>query len=311
MIGWFKRSVSGVLGMEISPFGVALAHLSGEQKDGLTSADCQFIEGSGPELVTELSAWLEHRDLQQIGVQVVLHPALYHLYFVDRPDVDDDNLSDAVRWKIKDLVDVPLKDLVIDAFALPEDAYRGAQKKVYVVAMTRAVLLEQVELLEKLPVTIRGIGISELADRAILNHLHLDPGGAALLRLRSATGTLNIIDSGDLYLTRNIESSITVLESATEQNRVRVLDDLLLEVQRCVDFYDSQLGKGAIRKMLIAPTRLEHTLFNEYLRDNLGVSVQPLDLNKAFAFPESLDFETQSLCFAAVAAATEGLEVAA
>lgn len=305
MIGWFKRSVSGVLGMEISPFGVALAYLSDEQRDGLTSADCEFFEGSGEDLAPELIRWLEQRSLQQVGAQVVLHPTLYHLYFVDRPDVDDENLSDAVRWKIKDLVDVPLKDLVIDAFALPDDAYRGMQKKVYAVAVDRSVLMEQVELLEKLPVEIRGIGISELADRAILNHLYLDPGGAALLRLRSATGTLNLMDSGDLYLTRNIESSVSALESATAETRIQVLDELLLEVQRCVDFYDSQLGKGAIRKMLVAPTRLQSTNFNDYLRDHLGMSVHPLDLNESFSFPEPLDFELQSRCFAALAAATD------
>lgn len=311
MIGWFKKSVSGVLGMEVSPFGVALAYLSEEQRDGLARAECHFIEATGSELVSDITSWIEQRNLQRIGVQVVLHPTLYHLYFVDRPDVEDENLSEAVRWKIKDLVDEPLKGLVVDAFALPEDAYRGAQKKVYVVAMSRAVLREQVKLLEKLPVTIKGIGISELADRAILSYLHLDPGGAALLRLRSATGTLNIVDSGDLYLTRNIESSISILESATEHNRTQVLDELLLEVQRCVDFYDSQLGKGAIRKMLVAPTRLQRTAFDEYLSDNLGMSVHPVDLNEAFSFPAPLDLDLQSQCFAALAAATERLGAAA
>ena len=133
------------------------------------------------------------------------------------------------------------------------------------------------------------------------------PTGAALLRLRSATGTINLIDDGDLYLTRNIDSSISALESATDQNRFQVLDNLLLEVQRCVDFYDSQLGKGSIRKMLVAPTRLDRTLFDEHLRNHLGMSVHPLDLNESFSFAEPVSFEKQSLCFAAVAAATEPL----
>ncbi len=308
MFSWFRRSVSGALGLELSPFGVAIAYLS-ESKDGddahLGAAECHYFEGELQTCHGDIEDWLIDRGLSNIDVQVVLHPAMYNLYFVDRPEVEDEFLSEAARWKIKDLVEQPLKDLVIDAFALPEDAYRGMQQKIYVVAMVREVLEENVALLKKLPIEIKGIGISELADRAIVNLLQDDAGGAALLRLRSSTGTINLIDGGHLYLTRNIDSSVSALESATEQNRTQVLDELLLEVQRCVDFYDSQLGKGAIRKMLLAPTRLENNFFDEHLRDHLGMSVHGLDLNEAFDFPEPIGAEEQSVCFAAVAAATE------
>lgn len=306
MLGWFKKSVPGLLGMELSPFGVAVAYMSGESRDGQLLADCQHFEGAIDDCMQNVAQWLADRQLQQVNTQVVLHPALYQLYFVDRPEVDDAQLSEAARWKIKDLVDTPLKDLVIDAFPLPDDAYRGAQKKIYVTAMDRAALEEKVTLLKSLPIKLLGIGISELADRSILHLLHEDEGGVALLRLRSATGSLILVDNGDLYLTRNIDSSVSVLESARQDDVDRVLDNLLLEVQRCMDFYDSQLGKGSIRKMVVAPTRLSQTLFDGHLRGHLGMQVHTLDLNEAFSFPETMTGDKQSLCFAAVAAATEG-----
>jgi MSHA biogenesis protein MshI len=305
MFGWFKKSVSGALGLEVSPFGVAIAHLSDDSEDGLTKADCGHFEGSLEHCAADLERWINDRSLQQMDLQIVLHPSLYTLYFVDRPDVDDADLAEAVRWKVKDLVETPLKDLVIDAFAVPDDAYRGVQKKVYVVAVQREVLEEQISILKKLSVEIQGVSISELADRAILKVINDDQAGSALLRLRSATGTINLTDGGDLYLTRNIDSSVLALESATDQNRNQVLDNLLLEVQRCVDFYDSQLGKGSIRKMLVAPTRFGSNLLDDYLQDHLGMSVHPLDLNDNFSFAEPISAEMQSLCFAAVAAATE------
>ena len=305
MFGWFRKSVSGALGLELSPFGIAVAHLSDESHGNLVKADCQYFEGALESCHEDVEEWIDERGLQGVDVQVVLHPALYTLYFVDRPDVEDEFLSEAARWKVKDLVEGPLSDFIIDAFAVPEDAYRGMQKKIYVVAVNRVVLEEHVQLIKQLPVEIKGIGISELADKAILNVLEGDSGGAALLRLRSATGTINLIDDGDLYLTRNIDSSVSALESTTELNRSQVLDELLLEVQRCMDFYDGQLGKGAIRKMLVAPTRLESTFFDTHLRDHLGMSVHTLDLNEAFEFPEHISMERQSVCFAAVAAATE------
>jgi MSHA biogenesis protein MshI len=302
----FRKSVPGSLGLEVSPFGVAAAYLIKGEAGGKDKVDCRYFEGSLESNRDELGSWIEALGNQRMGAQVVLHPTMYAVYFVDRPEVEDDELSEAVRWKIKDLVDAPLKDLIIDAFAVPEDAYRGNQKKVYAFATDKILLKDIVAQLRKLPIKLLGITISELADLALLNRLHDDRGGAALLRLRSANGTINLIDGGDLYLTRSIDSGVSKLETATEDNRHQVMDELLLGVQRCLDFYESQLGKGAIRKMLVAPTRLNQNFFDEHLRGHLDLSVHQLDLNDSFAFKEPLTGDLQSICFAAVAAACDG-----
>jgi MSHA biogenesis protein MshI len=302
----FRKSVPGSLGLEVSPFGVAAAYLIKGDAGGKDKVDCRYFEGSLESNRDQLGSWIEALGDQRMDAQVVLHPTMYAVYFVDRPEVEDDELSEAVRWKIKDLVEAPLKDLIIDAFAVPEDAYRGNQKKVYAFATDKILLEDIVAQLRKLPIKLLGITISELADLALLNRLHDDRGGAALLRLRSANGTINLIDGGDLYLTRSIDSGVSALETATEDNRHQVMDELLLGVQRCLDFYESQLGKGAIRKMLVAPTRLNQNFFDEHLRGHLDLSVHPLDLNDSFAFKEPLMGDLQSICFTAVAAACDG-----
>lgn len=301
---FFKKSVPGALGLEISPFGVAVAYLAPSLNGGPDAGNCVYFEGVAGEYWEALEDWIGKQSIQRVRTQVVLHPTMYQIYFVDRPEVEDNELAEAVRWKIKDLVDQPLKDLIVDAFAVPDDAYRGNQKKVYAVAIGRSLLEDTVAHLNQLPITLLGISISELADRAMLNRFYDDRGGAALLRLRSSSGTINLIDDGDLYLTRGIESGVSSLEAATDQNRQQVMDDLLLEVQRCLDFYDSQLGKGAIRKMLVAPTRLSRNFFDDHLRGYLDLSVDQLDLNDSFNFQEPMSGDLQSICFGAVAAAS-------
>ena len=302
----FRKSIPGSLGLEVSPFGVAAAYLIKDKAGGKDKVDCRYFEGSLESNRDELRNWIEALGDQRVDAQVVLHPTMYAVYFVDRPEVEDDELSEAVRWKIKDLVETPLKDLIVDAFAVPEDAYRGNQKKVYAFATDKSLLEDIVAQLRELPITLLGITISELADLALLNRLHDDRGGAALLRLRSANSTINLIDVGDLYLTRSINSSVSALETATEENRHQVMDELLLDVQRCLDFYDSQLGKGAIRNIFLAPTRLNQNFFDEHLRGHLDLSVHPLDLNDSFSFKEPLTGDLQSICFGAVAAACGG-----
>ncbi|MFT4798661.1 MAG: MSHA biogenesis protein MshI [Candidatus Azotimanducaceae bacterium] len=302
----FKKSIPGSLGLEVSPFGVAAAYLFKDKAGDKDEVICRYFEGSIENSRDELEKWIVALGDQRVEAQVVLHPTMYSVYFVDRPEVEDAELSDAVRWKIKDLVDAPLKDLIVDAFVVPEDAYRGNQKKVYAFATDKSLLEDIVAQLRELPITLLGITISELADLALLNRLHDDRGGVALLRLRSANGTINLIDGGDLYLTRSIDSGVSALETATEENRQQVMDQLLLDVQRCLDFYDSQLGKGAIRNIFLAPTRLNQNFFDEHLRGHLDLSVHPLDLNDSFSFKEPLTGDLQSICFGAVAAACDG-----
>ncbi len=301
----FRKSVPGTLGLEVSPFGVAAAYLKKSEDGQRDLGECRYFEGGPDHCRIEIDRWMADLGIQRVDTQVVLHPSMYSIYFVDRPEVEPAELAEAVRWKVKDLINTPIKDVVIDVFAVPEDAYRGSQKKVYAVAASKSVLEETVAHLRQGSGNLLGISISELADRSLLNRLHGDRGGAALLRLRSASGTINLVDGGDLYLTRGIDTGVSALEAATENNRQVVMDELLLEVQRCLDFYESQLGKGSIRKMMVAPTRLNQNFFDQHLQGHLDLSVHQLDLNDTFEFKTPLSGEQQSICFAAVAAACD------
>lgn len=268
------------------------------------SCECHFLAGndlyrSGKVLKKHLAK----SALRHMPTHVVLHPALYEIYFIDRPDVQDDELCDAVKWKIRDLVDAPLKELVIDAFALPDDAYRGSQRKVYAVAVRKKLLQEIIRSIKASGLNILSIGISELAVGNIVNLLSDESKGAAILRMRNSNGTINLSESGNVYLTRRIESGISILENEDESERSRMMEEFLLEIQRSLDYYDTQLGKGSIRDFLIAPTRIDHQLIDDYLRDQLGLNVRSVDVNSLFEIEEEMPNELQSNCFAAIGAA--------
>ena len=299
-----KNVQPGSLGIEISPFGIAIARVDRAPSEGLGSCECHYIEGANfAENGRALKNYLSESGFEKMPTHVVLHPAMYDIYFVDRPEVDDSELDEAVKWKIKDLVDEPLKNLVVDAFGLPLDAYRGAQKKVYAVTTQREALEDIVNTVKNAGAQLKSVNISELAVRNIVNLLHEDEGGAALLRMRNSSGTINLTDSGNLYLTRNIESGISMLESSNPSRRESVMDEMLLEIQRSLDYYDSQLGKGLIRNFLMAPTRLTDHKIDDYLSKNLGIKVHSLDVNEMFEVQETLSSELQGNCFAAIGAA--------
>ncbi|MBV1879285.1 MAG: hypothetical protein KUG79_16705 [Pseudomonadales bacterium] len=310
MLNFFRKRVRpGALGVEVSPYGIAVARVSPlsvneTEQDSEWTCECEYIEGANlAENGVELKKYIAQSGLEKMSAQVVLHPTMYDIYFIDRPEVEDNELDQAVRWKIKDLVDRPLNELVVDAFGLPSDAYRGSLKKVYAVTTEKAALEKIVSIVKVAGVKLSGIDISELAVRNMVKLLHQDDAGAALLKMRNTSGMINLSHAGDLYLTRNIESGLSMLETGDDTRRHDILDDMLLEIQRSLDYYDSQLGKGAVRNFLIAPSREEHHMVNDYLVSNLGLKVQTIDLNEALKLPREISVEMQSNCFTAVGAA--------
>ena len=308
--GIFRKSVKpGRLGIEVGPYGLGMAWVnrSGDGPGGV--CDCHYVEGN--DLAKNrigLETYLSENAFAGMPTNVVLHPAMYDIFFVDRPEVEDHELAEAVRFKIKDLVDLPLKELIVDAFAVPDDAYRGNQKKVYAVCARKSFLEEVVLTVKEAGLDLRTIGIGELAVRNIVGLLHQDRGSAAMLRMRNSNGTIYLSDGGDLYLTRHVESGISKLEKDGDAGGHAVMDELLLEIQRSLDFYYSQLGKGAIRNFLIAPTRLDHDAMDEYLCDNLGLKVRSLNVNEMFDSEREISGELQGNCFAALGAACDEVQ---
>ncbi|MFT7685413.1 MAG: MSHA biogenesis protein MshI [Candidatus Azotimanducaceae bacterium] len=300
-----REDQSGMLGIEIGPYGIAVAVVGQTSDDNLDHCMCHFIEGNDLEKNGEkLKEYLDDVGCGGKAAHIVLHPDIYDIYFVDRPEVEDSELKEAIRWKIKDLVDIPLDELVVDAFALPDDAYGGSQKKAYAVTIERAQMDSIVSMLDTSGVDIRYVSISELAIENLLKlRRENDDGSSAVLRLRTAGGTLSLSDGGYLYLTRALESGISMIELGDGEVRQEGLDSLLLEIQRSLDFYDSQLGKGRVRRFLMAPTRIDHSKVDDFLESNLGIKVVSLNINELFEVDEEIPDELQAHCFAAIGAA--------
>ena len=300
-----KKVKPGVLGLEVGPYGIAMAWVDRSHDMSGGPCECHYIEGNDlAKNGAVLKRYLTDESLLKMPTHVILHPSMYDIFFVDRPAVEDHELADAVRWLMKDLIDTPLKDLVIDAFAVPDDAYRGKEKKVYAVSTRKNFLEEIISTVKQSGLVLKSIGIDELAVMNILGSVHQEnTGSAAMLRMRKSSGTLYLSDGGNLYVTRHIESGLSKLESGNEVTKQQVMDELLLEIQRSLDYYYSQLGKGAIRNFLIAPWRHHYAEVDQYLCDNLDLKVRSLDINDIFDTCEGISSKLQASCFGAIGAA--------
>ncbi|HBM07273.1 MSHA biogenesis protein MshI [Pseudomonas sp. Choline-3u-10] len=292
-----KATAMGLLGLEFGPQGVALAQV--QRADGETPQllRCDYLEGQ-PEAQAELlkQAVAEH-GLNGMSVNLLLHPSAYQMFLLEAPEVPAEELRDAMRWRVKDLLSEPLEDVVIDCFSLPEDAYRGRTRMVYCVVLKKSRMTEFRALVQHAGLTLASIDITEMSFRNLGLLAGADAINLALLRLRTSEGLICVQNGADLYMARRIEHGL----ARAEQD----LSSMTLEIQRSLDYYESQLGKGYISRLLLLPMKQDGERTHQALAAGLAVNLQRLDLRELFPGQPASDLteSSQAFCIGAVGAA--------
>ncbi len=241
-----------------------------------------------------------------------------NLLLVEAPEVDPTELKAAVRWRIKDLIDFHVDDAVLDVFDV--EGQRGRTKMMYVVVARIASVQEHIDLLEEADVNLGIIDIAELAQRNIAALLPEDQSGVALLHLTPRGGLLTLTRQGSLFLARNLEFGTDQLaaELPTPQESEftldseddgpspglrRLMDSIVLEIQRSVDYFESHFGLPPISGLVVAPLARPIPGLAGYLGGNLGLPVRMLDLNTTLDCDQTLSDELQARCLPAIGAA--------
>jgi MSHA biogenesis protein MshI len=292
---WLKKHQCkpGRLGIAVGPDGIAVAYVNDQKELGFH----QFFDQPGDthELFEQLVA--EH-NWQGQPCSLVLHPAYYQLLLTDSPTVEPEEMGQAVRWKVKELLDFPLEQAAIDHFALPEDAYRGRQKMVYVAALQKTLLQNLVEPLDASGLELDCIEVAELALNNVASRHQHETGAFAVLKLFGAEGFINMVEDGNLYLSRRFDVGLDEFLSGV--NPQGFLDSLLLEIQRSLDYFESQLGKGIVTHLFYSPGVDVAQPVGKFLSEQLGLHVLPLDIAEVI---EGTMSEQVGQCAAAIGAA--------
>jgi MSHA biogenesis protein MshI len=315
---WFKKKTSivssGVVGLEITPEGIAMVYVKPRPQGGWEVPFCSFIEEHGSENQRRaLFQLVEQHGLKGVNCHYVLHPSEYELLLTDAPEVEEDELANAIKWRAKDLLSMPMDEAVIDAFSLPKEAYRGRMKMIYVVSTRRSGIVRLVEVLQHSGLNLAVIDVTELALRNLIKLCSVEQGkSVALLRLRSTGGIINLIQDGQLCFTRSIETPLQEFEIEATPKNIEInrnkVDRLVLEIQRSLDYYEAQIGMGAVNQIWLIPLKTNIPALVDTLRERLPLTLNVLDLNKVSLLKLEADIPliAQAFCFGALGAALRG-----
>jgi MSHA biogenesis protein MshI len=300
--------------VEIRPGGIAVAHVTprGSGPPVLGACVYQGVEGEG-ETLRHLTEVVKAQGLTGSRCVNVLEPRAYTLLLVEAPEVEPAELKSALRWRVKDLLDFHVDDAVLDAFAIPGHALRGRPRMLYVAAARASLIGRRAELLRSAGLEVTAMDIPELALRNIAALLPEDINGLALLLIRDQASIITLTRQATLYLTRGIEvGSEQLLRAATPPGTApeaimdegqRVIDALVLEVQRSLDYYESHSGQPPVTGLLLAPLETPIPGLADYLSERLALPVDRLELGHVLEGAQALDPATAHQCLAAMGGA--------
>ncbi len=300
-MNWFgaKSRQNEIIGVEFTAEGVAFAHIKHPSTQQPLLNHCEFIPvDAGSNATDLLRARLVKLGLQKVPCNIVMSPGTYQMLLGEAPKVPPEELAEALRWRVKDLIQFPIADAVLDAFLLPEDSARGTSRMAYAVVAQRNNVVQLIAQAKEASLDLQSIDIAELALRNLAQTCCDTKRGIALVRLGQGGGSLQIIRDGNVYLTRQFSLAYNA----------GLLDDLpgdvlVLELQRSLDYFERQMRQIPPSHVYLCGENVTADKLTPEIRNSLAVKIELFNVETGMQFGAGVQEHSLSLCLLALGAA--------
>ncbi len=245
-----------------------------------TENKCDSVEVKALPLVNTLKELVSEQALKG-RCNIVLSNAHSQIVQVERPKVPDTEINAALKWQIKDLVNIAPDNMVVDYFDGPTLA--GGMEKVNVVCAAKNDLAELVTTLSTDDLSVESITTEEFAFASLLP-IQQD---AVLLVCQQPNEEVNllIIKNGQLFFSRRLRGFVQISKKSEDELMMGVIDSLSLEIQRSTDYFERQLKQAPIKTIEVLVPIANEAFLARKLAENTNVEV------KLFTMPDAFDNE--------------------
>lgn len=269
---YLKRSKPSVVGLGVSQEGLSFALVTSEDGGPVLKACDMFLELEGSPSLESLKDTVQTLELEGSACRVSLSPNYYNLLLVEAPKVPSEELAEATRWKVKDLLPYPLEEALIDVFPLPADSSKG-RNMVYAVSVREDEVRRIMDMVASLGLVLSSIDICELSLRNLVELDAQAERGACVVYLRQNRGLLTLMKGGCVYLSRQFEIAYNagLFDDLPEEQ-------LILELQRSLDYYERQMGQVPPATILIGGENVSDDKLSAGLKAAFNADVRCLSL---------------------------------
>lgn len=302
-MGFFSTTRSDTqIGIDYLPEGIAVVQVgTGVKKHGKILRQ-GFIEAQGaPSQQKALHGWVNQHGLHKTPCVCLINHDDCDINQIERPNVEDSELIQALTWKIKDLVSYDIDSAVVEVYPMPASSKNNTQQ-VSVVSAQESVIARYVDSIRLSGLKLWAIDIHDLARQYLPSIRNSSETARAILSIGERSGELSIFHDTDLYVSRGFKIGSLQLQSASGDDQ-SIYDSLLLEIQRSMDYYESYYGLGSVRLMEIFPRTAVTEKMALYLQNLISFDIDFVDTG----VDPGQQPDLHPLCFNAYCASLRGV----
>jgi len=279
MIDFFRKSKKHITaGIEVSDDRVSILLLDIKDPNSphikkYVSYDVNDKNTLG-DIANNLKQVISECGVKQIPCCYVLGEKDYELFQLESPNVPDNEIVEAMRWKVKDLIAYNIEDAVFDVFFQPAN---GGKKMLYAVVAKKDLIAKRYAIIDQCDLNLIAVDIPELSYRNYIEHTEYANKSVALVVIKSESGKLLVINNSEVCFTRTFPLSYSAgLFDDIPEN------DLILELQRSLDYYERQLKQDAPSIIIICGENVIEEKVTEGIKQSFHqkVTTDFLDLNE-------------------------------
>jgi MSHA biogenesis protein MshI len=146
---------------------------------------------------------VEASELAGAPTSTLLYRPSINFILTEAPDVPRDEWRSALRWRVRDLLDFPAEQAVLDAVPVPIQP-SGEGPQAFVVAARQDTVRDRVTQLGEAGLDARYVDIPDMAHRNLARLLEEPPYGTCLVILDEQSSLISITKGGELTFCRQI-----------------------------------------------------------------------------------------------------------
>lgn len=280
------RRTGGLVCISLWPDRVDVLHAATAGRARPEILRCDYYRRIGGEAAV-LRRLRRELKLEHCRCATLLRSGDYQIVPVEAPNVLPDEMKNAVRWRVKDLIDFPVEEATVDTVAIPgTEGAPGRPAQLLAVVARNQVIASAIKPFNDADIPLEIIDVPEFAQRNVARWVEPEGRGVALLSLDERGGLLTFTCGGELYQHRRIDIPLSSFRGGgpepTESEELHLQEEspyerLTLELQRSLDHFDRQFPRITLAKLVVTPVAGAERL-RSFLSERIDLPVELLDL---------------------------------
>lgn len=296
-----RAAKKGVVGISFLPEGFAIAVANYTQNNKPHLIYCEFLRlFDADSIASSLERLSTQFKLSDYECHLILIASDYRRINIETPVVAEDELNDAIRWKIADLIDYPISNALMDFYPAPPPIRSSDRKFCDVIVSPKLAIEQQTMLCTGADLNMKVIDIQETCLRNLAALLPENKRGVAILHLQETVGTILIQRDATIYLSRTLDIGYSKLSLQDNYDsfseHIHEHNNLTLEIQRSLDYVENYYGLPPISSLAVIPIALNTQALLNILNSTPGITARIMDISTIVDCDVILDDATQCNC---------------